>query len=367
MSVRRRLALTTGAIVLVALTVFELLFYLDVLLDNTPSDDWLILQRIPRALIVGAIAVGLAALLARLSGSRALRPLTTIVDAAAHLADIGDFSRRLPDVEHDPEVAHLTATFNRLIARLDRALAIQQQFVADTSHELRTPLTTISGNLELLQRISADATPECTEILADTRQEVGRMARLVRDLLVLAESGETTSMQRRLVRLDVITQNVVARVAGAHADRVQLVAEAVYISGDEDRLAQLIGNLVENALLYGSASAGAVRVAVGARDGQAFVTVQDDGPGLPPDALERVFDRFYRVDRGRSRATGGTGLGLAIVRYLSEAHGGRVWAENVPGGGACFHVVLPEESARPAPKPDVGPSGLAARRDVAVS
>jgi two-component system, OmpR family, sensor kinase len=342
-SVRGRLALITGGIVLVSLTAFEVLFYLDTLLRAAPYDEGLILQRIPRALVLGAFAVGLAALVAWVAGSRALRPLTAIVDAAAHLADVGEFSQRLPETEHDPEVAHLTATFNRLIARVDRALATQQQFVADTSHELRTPLTTISGNLQLLQRTGVGAAPECAEILGDTREEVARMSRLVRDLLLLAESGEPTSMERRLVRLDLIARDVAQRYAGARPDRVALTADEAWVSGDQDRLTQLVGNLMQNALRYSSERPGAVRVTVGTERDQACITFQDDGPGLPPEALERVFDRFYRVDRGRSRAMGGSGLGLAIVRYVAEAHGGRVWVENTAGGGACFHVVVPAE------------------------
>jgi signal transduction histidine kinase len=151
---------------------------------------------------------------------------------------------------------------------------------------------------------------------------------------------------------------VVERVAAGDAGRVDRVTEPVWISGDEDRLAQLVGNLVQNALRYGSAKPGSVRVAVGSRDGQALLVVQDDGPGLPADALERVFDRFYRVDRGRSRTTGGTGLGLAIVRYVAEAHGGRVWVENVSTGGTRFSVALPEERAWPSPELEARSSAL---------
>jgi signal transduction histidine kinase len=347
MRMNARLALITGGIVLLALAAFEVLFYLDILLNDNPYDDWLILQRIPRALVIGALAAAVASLLAWLAGRRALRPLTAIVDAAAHLADAGELSRRLPEVEHDPELAHLTETFNRLIARLDRALATQQQVVADTSHELRTPLTTISVNLELLQRTTV-GTPERAEILADTRQEVARMSRLVRDLLLLAEDGEPTGLQRQLVRFDLLTRDVLEHVAGDRADRVHLDADVIWVWGDQDRLAQLVGNLVQNALRYSSSRVGAVHISLGARGGQACLTVSDDGPGLPADAVERVFDRFYRVDRGRSRATGGSGLGLAIVRHVAEAHGGRVWAEHGSGGGACFQVMLPEAGEGPA-------------------
>jgi signal transduction histidine kinase len=341
MTVRRRLAFATGLIVLATLATFELLFYVEIVLDPT-RDNAVVLERLPRALILGAVAVLVAAgLAAWLAGTRALRPLSRIVDAAARVAEESDFSRRLSTDPHDPEVARLTGTFNRLIERVDDVLAAQRQFVADTSHELKTPLTTINGNLELLEQ---EISPEDrSETLQETRQEVRRMARLVRDLLLLAEVGEPGRRERRQVRLDLLTNAVVGRVAATRPSRVRVLADPVVVIGDEDRLGQLIANLLHNALRYASPADGAVQVTLDRGPVEARLTIDDDGPGIPSDALERVFDRFYRVDRARSRAQGGTGLGLAIVRHIAEAHGGRVWAENRPGGGARFGVRLPAE------------------------
>lgn len=341
MTVRRRLALVTGLIVLVALIAFESLFYLEILLDPSRDND-LVLERLPRALVLGTAAVLVAAgLAAWLAGTRALRPLSRIVTAAARVAEEGEFGRRLPEDPRDPEVAQLTATFNRLIQRVDEVLAVQRQFVADTSHELKTPLTTVAGNLELLeQHLSPD---ERAETLRETQQEVRRMARLVRDLLLLAEVGEPGRRERRPVRLDLLTQAVVERVSASPVPRVRVLAEPVVVAGDDDRLQQMLTNLLQNALRYASASPGAVQVTVAREPGEARLIVEDDGPGLPPEALDRVFDRFYRVDRARSRAQGGTGLGLAIVRHIAEAHGGRVSAENRRRGGALFCVRLPAE------------------------
>ena len=340
MTVRRRLALATGLIVLVTLLAFELLFYLEIVLDPA-LDNHVVLERAPRALILGTLAVLVAgALAAWLSGTRALSPLSRIVTAAARVAEEGDFSRRLTEDPHDPEVAKLIATFNRLIQRVDEVLAVQRQFVADTSHELRTPLTTVNGNLELLQE---DLSPvERAETLRETRAEVNRMSRLVRDLL-LAEVGEPGRRERHPVRFDLVIQAVVVRVTGSRMSRVHVDTQPVVIAGDEDRLGQLVTNLLQNALRYASAAPNAVHVTLERGPAEARLVVADDGPGLPPQALERVFDRFYRVDRARSRAHGGTGLGLAIVRHITEAHGGRVWAENQPGGGARFCVHLPAE------------------------
>jgi signal transduction histidine kinase len=341
MTVRRRLALVTGLIVLVTLVTFELLFYVEILV-NPGRDDAQVLERVPRALILGTTAVLVAAAMAAwLAGTRALSPLSRIVTAAARLSEEGDFSRRLADDPRDPEVAQLTRIFNRLIGRVDEVLAAQRQFVADTSHELRTPLTTINGNLELLaQDLSSE---ERAETLHETRQEVRRMSRMVRDLLLLAEVGEPSRTEQRQVRLDLLAERVVDRLAGAQAMRVSVLAEPVIVAGDEDRLDQLLTNLLQNALRYASSAPGAVQVTVRRGSTEAWLTVADDGLGLPPDALERVFDRFYRVDRARSRGQGGTGLGLAIVRHIAAAHCGRVWAENRQGGGACFHIHLPAE------------------------
>jgi signal transduction histidine kinase len=231
-----------------------------------------------------------------------------------------------------------------LRGRVDEMLQAQQQFLADTSHELRTPLTTIRGNLELLERDMPAS--ERAEVLRESREEADRMARLIRDLLLLAESGqpEQAALERVPIRLDLLVREVIDRVAGAEAERILIEDEPVAVLADEERLRQLIGNLVQNALRHGSSRAAAICVRVKRRPPRALLQVEDDGPGIPPEALERVFDRFYRVDRGRSRAKGGSGLGLAIVRHVAEAHGGRAWAENrTDGPGARFSVELPAE------------------------
>lgn len=344
LNVRLRLALTTALIVLLALIAFELAFYLEVLTDGDPADNYLITARAPRAIILGVVAAVSAALLAGWFGGQLLQGITSIIASAADLTEQGDFSRRLAEDVHDPEAAELTRTFNRLIDRVDRVLAGQRQLVADTSHELRTPLTTISGNLELLG--SALPASERAAVLRESREEVARLARLVHDLLVLAEIGETVNPERHPIRLDWLVQAQVARLPATDAVRVSVVASPVFVVGDEERLGQVVSNLLQNALRYASARPGAVSVRVERLPGQAGLVVEDDGPGLPPEALERVFDRFSRLDRARSRAHGGAGLGLAIVRHVAQAHGGRAWAQNRAEGGARFCVRLPAPSWR---------------------
>ena len=246
------------------------------------------------------------------------------------------FSRRRGRAEQ------LQRAYDELVARVEQVLGSQRQLLADTSHELRTPLTTVRGNLDLLANDLPAA--ERREVLAETRAEVDRMARLVRDLLLLAESDEAASapLDRAPLRLDVLAQQVVDRVAGIEAEQVWLETEPVTVLGDEDRLRELVGNLIDNALRHASGAPGAVRLRVERRPPWALLVVEDDGPGIPPDALERVFDRFFRLDRARTRAHGGSGLGLAIVRHVAERHGGRVWAEN-RAVGARFNVLLPAE------------------------
>ena len=235
----------------------------------------------------------------------------------------------------------LRRTYLDMVARVDNVLKAQQQLLADTSHELRTPLTTVRGNLDLLKRELPAA--ERSQVLAETREEVDRMARLVRDLLLLAEStsGEL-QLERVPLRLDLLSREVISRLPGG--ERVAIDAEPVLVHGDDERLRQLVSNLVQNALRHATERPGAVRVVIRRRPPDALLEVEDDGPGIPAGALQRVFDRFYRVDRGRSRAHGGSGLGLAIVRHVAEEHGGQAWAENrADGRGARFSVRLPAE------------------------
>jgi signal transduction histidine kinase len=339
MSARLRLAVTTALVVLFALAAFETVFYLEVLADSDANGISLIAARAPRSLVMGVAAAGVAALLAGWLGGRVLQGWSSIVAHAAEMTAHADFSRRLAEDRHDPESAELTRTFNRLIERVDQLLSVHRQLVADTSHELRTPITTISGNLELL----AGSVPESerAEVLIETRQEVARLRRLVDDLLLLAEMGETVSPEREPVRLDCLAQDVVARLPAAEVRRIAVTTEPEIVLGDEERLGQVVRNLLHNALRYASMDSGAIGVRVEPGERDARLVIEDDGPGLPPDALERVFDRFSRLDRARSRAHGGSGLGLAIVRHVAEAHGGRAWAENRTEGGARFCVQLP--------------------------
>src|SRR5215472_2892788 len=229
MSTRLRLGLITGLVVLLALISFETVFYLEVLTDGSVADNYLIAARAPRALVLGVVAACVAAVLAGWLGGRVLRGMTFIISTAADMTARGDFSRRLNEDLRDPDAAALTHIFNQLIARVDRVLTAQRQLVADTSHELRTPLTTISGNLEFLEGELPET--DRAEVLADTRQEVNRLGRLVNDLLLLAEIGERVSPERVPVRLDLVIDAVVARLTPADGARVEVDHEPVVVAG----------------------------------------------------------------------------------------------------------------------------------------
>jgi signal transduction histidine kinase len=238
----------------------------------------------------------------------------------------------------------LSAALNLMISRLDDAFANSKRFVADASHELRTPLTVIQGELEAMAgepRLPLGL----KERLGSLLEEVQRLAQIVQKLFALSrlDAGEA---QEEWVRLDV------GELAQATADQMMLLAEdrnirvefeitkRVYVMGDRPRLKQVVVNLLDNAIKF-TPPGGAVTLRVGSRAGSAVIEVADTGIGISSEARSLVFERFFRVDRGRSSADGGAGLGLAIVKSICIAHGGVVEVESVVGQGSRFSVTLP--------------------------
>lgn len=313
------------------------------------------------------VASGLGLLLAIVGGwvmaGRALRPVDQVTAAAARIA-AGDgtsasLAARLPVPPADDELARLSSTFNAMLDRLQASFHAQERFVADASHELRTPLTAIRGNVDVLTRqtrnggrvlMSGDLAPA----LDDIRAESDRMRRLLDDLLLLARSdtGEGSHpfpiTQAVAVNLDVIASDTV-RSAGSltHGQILELEApRPVLVEGDPDRLRQLIMILLDNAIRHTPAG-GHVRVAVASGpDGTARIAVRDDGEGIAAEHLPHLFERFYRADGARGRASGGTGLGLAIAQAICRAHGGEIEVRSTPGQGATFIATLPSRGAQ---------------------
>jgi len=234
------------------------------------------------------------------------------------------------------------------LTRLKQLENARQEFVANVSHELRTPLSLIKGCVETLLDGARDNPEVATRFLQTIDRNAERLRLLIEDLLTISEL-ESGGVQLNLqtVALAPVVAKVLEDFKGrAAAKGVTLVNQtpALAVRADDDRLEQVLGNLVDNAIKYGHPKG---TVAVGGRatdQGQVEVFVRDDGPGIPPEALERVFERFYRVDKARSREQGGTGLGLAIVKHLVQCHGGRVWATSELRRGATFYLTLTQDS-----------------------
>jgi signal transduction histidine kinase len=312
---------------------------------------------------VGSALAGLVALIVgSLITGRVTRPLRALKDAAGRVAS-GARHQPLP-MPPDAELAELAAAFNSMAAELEHQQQLRRQLVADIAHELRTPLSVLRVQLEGLEDGIEQPTPAT---LASLSEEVGLLTRLVDDLrlLSLADAGQLSlsiadvdavAAAERVVR----TATARARQQGV-ALRSELpagdsgAAPELRVLADPQRLAQILGNLVENALRYTptggevtlrvssklSASSSATQNSKLKTQNLVVFEVSDTGPGIPPDELPQIFERFYRTDKARARETGGSGLGLTIVQRLVEMQGGRIWASSAVGRGATFHVALP--------------------------
>jgi len=232
------------------------------------------------------------------------------------------------------------------LTRMKQLENTRQEFVANVSHELRTPLSLIKGYVETLLDGAKDDPQMSVKFLQTIEKHTDRLTYLIEDILTISrlESGQIV-INRDQVDLRDLVQHVLEDLAGVVRERefttCNQVPPELVVMGEGDRLEQVFFNLVQNAIKYGK-QGGRVEIgAVALEDGQKVkVWVKDDGPGIPPEAQERVFERFYRVDRARSRETGGTGLGLSIVKHILQAHGGEVWLESQPGQGATFFFTL---------------------------
>ena len=295
-----------------------------------------VLQRL-RLVLAALVAVGtaLAAGVSRLLSRRVVAPVTELTEAAEHIEATGDLGRRV-DAGGDDEVGRMAARFNAMLARLQTSQAQQRQLVADASHELRTPVTSLRTNVEVLRDAPGMGEADRRALLDDVVEQAEELGNLVADLIALARDGETPPATED-VRLDELVAEAVVR-ARRHAPSVSftLRAEPSLVSAAPDRIGRAVNNLLDNAAQH----ADRVEVTVSA-DG--VVAVRDHGPGVPPEDVPLVFDRFYRGATARGRS--GSGLGLAIVRQVAESHGGSVRVESPEDGGARFVLALPGEPA----------------------
>ncbi len=275
----------------------------------------------------------------------ALGPVAEITDAARRIG-AKDLSQRIPVRNKKDEMGRLAATFNEMLERLEKSFAQIRQFSADASHELRTPLTILKGETEWALRTARSA-KDYKEILSSSLEEINTMSRIVEDLLILsrADIGETPMEMEPVELGPVITEvyDMGATLAEARGQTVELNVEelnGIKIMGNELRLRQLFLNLIDNGVKY-TKDGGKIRIDAYIRSDNVEIRVSDNGVGIAPEDQTKIFDRFFRVDKNRSRKEGGTGLGLAICRFITEAHHGTIAVSSTPGMGSTFTVVLP--------------------------
>ena len=289
--------------------------------------DESVMRVVLAATVVAVIAsVGLAIVLARMLA----RPLAEIGAAARRIAD-GDYAARVPR-EGPEEVASLADSFNQMAASLEQQEAMRRDFIANAAHELRTPLTNLQGYLEALRDgvITADRTT-----YESLHEEADRLVRLSRSLDALAE-GDAGTSQAHPIDLDLaVAIRTAIDLAAPSVERAGLrldveVPDRLPARADPDRLAQVLANLLSNAVRY-TPSGGSITVRAERHPGDVLVSIANTGDGIPAEDIDRVFERFYRVEKSRDRARGGAGIGLAIVKQLVEASGGRVGAESTGG------------------------------------
>lgn len=317
------------------------------------------------ALLLGvAAATVVAVVVAVIISTRLARPISDLALASRHVA-AGDYAQRVP--EGRGELGALAASFNDMAAALNATERRRHELIGDVAHELRTPIASLRGYVEGLDAGVFAPGPDAWRVLAD---QANRLARLVDDLSDLwrAEANEIALIPEDLDAPTLVADAIERHRAAAAARSIELTVEAgaavaagsradgrtavemrtapdagqaIRVRADRTRIAQVLDNLVGNAIRYTPAG-GHVSVGLAVGPGGGIFSVRDTGPGLTPEQLARVFERFYRVDPSRSREAGGSGLGLTIAKALTEAMGGRIWATSPePGTGATFRIELP--------------------------
>lgn len=309
--------------------------------QNPESPESAFLERVNQAIVMGAVGAIVVALLIGILLARTIsRPVRELTAATQMIAQ-GELGHQVP-VRRKDELGELAASFNQMSADLERSTELRRQMTADIAHELRTPLSLILGYTEALSDGKLEGTPETFDIVHDEAQHLNR---LVDDLrtLSLADAGEL-SLNRRPVCPQMLLQRVsTAYAAQAKAKEVSLRVETessvADVDVDPDRMAQVLGNLVSNAMRHTPAGGG---IALSAEEQQDTVTlsVSDSGVGIAPEHLPHIFDRFYRGDESRYQENGESGLGLAIAKSIVEAHGGKISVASTLGGGTTVTVQL---------------------------
>jgi signal transduction histidine kinase len=305
-------------------------------------EEMAFLQRVNLALLLASAGALVVALVVGVWLARTLtRPLRALTEATHRMAG-GALEQAVP-VKSQDEIGELATAFNQMSREVARANNARKQMTADVAHELRTPLTVIAGHVEAMRDGVLPVTPERLTVIYT---EIEHLQHLVGDLRTLsqADAGELKLNPQPLSAVELLEQ---VRATFEHPAlqrgvtlQLDVQDRLPAIHADEIRLMQVLSNLLANALRYTPAGGRITLTAAAAGDG-VTLSVQDTGPGIAPDDLPHIFDRFYRADKARSDGEGESGLGLAIARAVVEAHGGRIWAESEPGHGARIHIALP--------------------------
>jgi len=282
-------------------------------------------------LITGAITLGAALLAGYLVAARTAAPLRRMAATAAAV-DAGDLTPRIgSESSAADEIQTLADTFDHMLDRLDDAFARQRQFVSDASHELRSPLTAIRGQLEVLARNDRVDRAEVQRVERVVLTEMDRIERLVDDLLNLARLDEGAPLEPSEIPLAPYLRSLAEEGPLGEVEMGEMPAGT--LRADPDQLTRVIRNLLANAHRHAGPH-GAVAISATTYGSRLAIHIDDDGPGIAPSERERVFHRFHRSEAGRDRSSGGSGLGLAIARSIVELHGGQIWVEDSPLGGA---------------------------------
>jgi two-component system OmpR family sensor kinase len=296
--------------------------------------------------LVTAIILGVLAAVGLWVVGVGLRPLDAISRTAIEIAG-GDLSKRV-EVNERTEIGRLARTLNAMLGQIETAFQAREaseaklrRFVADASHELRTPLAAVRAYAELFSRGAASRPDDLERSMRGVKRESERMSELVDELTLLAHLDEGQPLGRDEVDLESVVAESVETARALDPERpIALATEPAVLTGDRARLRQLVDNLLANARAH-TPPATPVTVTLERVGATAVLEVSDSGPGISPEELEHVFERFYRADASRARASGGVGLGLSIVAALAEAHGGSAAASSEPGKGATFTITLP--------------------------
>ena len=287
-----------------------------------------------------------ATLFARFLARRALKPISKIIKTARDIGQGQELSQRIPVFKVQDELGQLALTFNEMMDRLENSFAQMRQFSSDASHELRTPLTVLQGQNELVLSKLRDP-KEYQEVIISNLEEIKYMSKVLEDLFVLSRSDENQVLlnYKRMDLMDLV-EDVCrhAEILAEEKDISIVIAflEQVKINGDEVRLRQMVWNILHNGIKY-TQPGGELKVSLLEESGFALLSIQDTGIGIPEKDLPFIFDRFYRVDKARSKDEGGSGLGLSICRHIAEAHKGKIEVESKPGLGTRFKVHIPSK------------------------